>query len=194
MKKIPSALKWMAEKRARVDGQLQAVESTYDLICGHVQALEHEYTSALTLKVNLEARISTLKGELGSLDGTVRIFDPTIDPSMIGPVHAWRGKYGKRGALRAYVAEVLKERAPEYVSTPELAVLVMVEFGLQFDHWRDRHEWYRNSLRGAAAALEQKGLVERSENFLGVSGAADVRGWRWKQEGAKTLAGLRETL
>lgn len=42
VKKVPSALKWLAEKRARVGGHLQANKGTYELLCGHVEALEGE--------------------------------------------------------------------------------------------------------------------------------------------------------
>ncbi|MDI1270560.1 MAG: hypothetical protein PSV40_15840 [Polaromonas sp.] len=35
-------LKWLAEKRARVAGHLQANKGTYGLLCDHVDALDRE--------------------------------------------------------------------------------------------------------------------------------------------------------
>ncbi|MDQ3059248.1 MAG: hypothetical protein M3R45_06930 [Pseudomonadota bacterium] len=189
MKKVPSALKWLAEKRARVAGQLETSKSTHELICSHVMALAQELTSAESMRATSQAHIQKLTDALGALDQTVQIYDQNIVPEDIGVIHGWQGRYGKRGALREYLAEVLKSRAPEFVSTPELAFHAMNEFDLQFAHWAARKKWYTNSLRGALKVLEVDGHLERSPDLLRLSN--DARSWRWKQDKALTLAELR---
>lgn len=45
-------------------------------------------------------------------------------------MHTWKGRYGKRGAMRAALIAHLKERAPTVVTTFELALAVQTQFGL----------------------------------------------------------------
>lgn len=84
---------------------------------------------------------------------------------------------------------MLRQRAPEYVSSSELSLLAMTEFSLAFDHWKDRKQWHANSLRNALKALQHDGLAERQvEDHEGGAGA---QGWRAKVEEPVSLATLR---
>jgi hypothetical protein len=62
---------------------------------------------------------------------------------------AWKGRYGKRGALNKFVLETLKSYAPAFVPTTKLAELAMIEFSLVFENSAARRHWYDNSFRGA---------------------------------------------
>ena len=42
MKKVPSALKWLAETRARVAGQLESSRQVHELVSAQVAALEKQ--------------------------------------------------------------------------------------------------------------------------------------------------------
>ena len=71
-----SALKWMANERASVLGELELV------------------LKALTA---LRERESRLQGELHALDVSMRRFDPELDPTVIRPVVAWKERNGGQG-------------------------------------------------------------------------------------------------
>lgn len=189
VKKVPSALKWLAEKRARVAGHLQANKGTHELLCGHVDVLERELQAAVALKGKTAENVQKLTEALAALDSTVVIYDESIQPEDIGIINGWQGRYGKRGALREYLLEVLAQRSPDHVSSPELAFLAINEFGLVFAHPDDRKRWYQNSLKNALKDSEKLGKVERSPDLLNLGN--DARGWRLKQEKAATLSGLQ---
>jgi hypothetical protein len=191
MKKVPSALKWLAEKRARVAGQLRASQQVHELVSAQVAALEKELTGLRAIQTRAAEKVAQRTRELAALDGSVVIYDDTIDPQSIGIINGWTGRYGKRGALREFLFATLQSRAPEYVPTPELALLCMAEFSLVFEHWKLRYHWYHQSLRNALQGLEKHGRIERAPTtpFANVEGNA-VQGWRVKQEKQVTLAEL----
>lgn len=157
MKKVPSALKWLAEKRARIAGQLQASQQVLELVSAQVDSLEKELAAMKAVKEHCTAKVAQHTGELACLEGSVAIYDDTIDPKEIGTVNGWAGRYGKRGALREFLLKALEFRAPEYVSTSELALLAMAEFSLVFEHWKLRKQWYNYSLRNALVGWSSKG-------------------------------------
>lgn len=102
MKKIPSALKWLAEKRARVAGQLQASEATLAHIDHQVAALEKELAAIKAVRGLAAAKVAQFRSEVATLDSTVLIYDNKIDPSAIGIVKGWSGRYGKLGAFATF--------------------------------------------------------------------------------------------
>ena len=85
MKKTPSALKWLAEKRARVVGDLFHKEG---------------------LLAEVQAHVAKLSGELTSLDATIAIYDSAIQAHLIAPIHAWQDRHGRRGAFKDALLKV----------------------------------------------------------------------------------------
>lgn len=95
-KKTPSALKWLAETRARVSYELAESERVW------LAMLE---------------RTRKLREELAAVDRTLTIYDPSLCPADIQPVNGHRPEYGSRGGLTAAITHILKSQAPHYVST-----------------------------------------------------------------------------
>ena len=190
MKKIPSALKWLAEKRARVAGELAS--------CTHVKATLVADVDALRLKLGtteemIEAaarKSARLTEDLDALDKTMVIYDPTIKPGDIEPIHEWRGNYGKRGQLRQFLIETFQTRAPEFVSTTEIAMLVIMNFCMVFDSEESRRLWLSGSLRGALKVLVKQGFLERDPDCETNTGLP--MGWRWKEVVQPTLCQLAQ--
>lgn len=191
MKKTPSALKWLAEKRARIAGQLASTAQVVELIEGDVAILNQELATLQPLLARAELRRLRLTDELSAIDRTVTIYDENIDPKTIGMINAWQGSYGKRGALRNFLCDTLKSRATEFVQTSELASLVMLEFSLVFEHKDRRNAWYSGSFRGALKVLAAQGHIERSHSLVNTDNATGS--WRWKQGEAGTLGVLHLT-
>ena len=190
MKNTPSALKWLAEKRARIAGELQSAEQVSARLQEDVDALRQELETARRLLGASRLKRERLQKEVAALDQVVLIYDEGIRPELIAPINAWQGTYGKRGALRQFLVETLKSLSPAFVSTKELEILTISHFSLVFEHPSLRMDWYRGSLRGTIKVLANKGYIERIH--AKEDRTAEVGAWRWKQEGAKTLAGLRE--
>lgn len=143
MKPTPSALKWLAEKRARLAFDLQF---------------------NLNLIAELQAKASALQEDLAAIDRSIKLYDERVDPSTIEPVNGWRGNYGKRGALKEAVLEILVANAPNWVATDAIEAHVRAKFGLVFETPIVRKHWYNGSFRGALKALTAAGKLERLQD------------------------------
>ncbi len=166
MKPTPSALKWLAEKRARVAFDLQF---------------------NLTLLNELQTKVGTLQEDLAAIDRSIALYDERIDPATIEPVNGWRGTYGKRGALREAIMEFLANNGPNWASTNAIETHVRVKFGITFETPVVRKHWYNGSFRGSLKALAAAGKVERLADHD--ARPHEVGHWRIKQE-AHSLADL----
>ena len=130
MKNTPSALKWLAEKRARLAGELQSAEQMSDSLQADVAAIQQELATAERLLAACRLKRDRLQTEVASLDQVVQLYDKDIQPALIAPINAWQGTYGKRGALRQFLVETLKSLSPVFVSTKELEILTISHFSL----------------------------------------------------------------
>lgn len=123
------------------------------------------------------------------MDQVVRLYDAGIQPDKIEPIKAWKGNYGKRGALRQFLMETFRSRAPEYITSKELGILVVQQFSLTFSHESLYGDWFRGSLKGTIQVLTNQGYLER--RHAAEDRSQQFGAWRWKQEQTKTLAELR---
>ncbi|MDE2093603.1 MAG: hypothetical protein KGL99_05790 [Burkholderiales bacterium] len=168
MKPTPSALKWLAETRARV---------------------AHHLAESERVQVALRARTDKLREELAALDRTMTIYDPTIWPADVQPVNGHRPNYGQRGGLTAAIARILKAQAPHYVSTELLLVLLCAEFGLKFETPQELSRWRKNVVARRLRHMLGQGLVEREQDPS--AWTVEFGRWCWKQSAAvATLADL----
>lgn len=167
MKKIPSALKWMAEKRAR---------------------LAHELTQTSAIAAEVNERVERITADLAGLDRAIQVFDTSIDPRGIQPVAAWKGRYGKRGALRECICRHLKASGPEWLGTDNLETLVTFDLYLAFETPKERRKWLVNSFRRELKRLVEEGLAERRHDPDIEARTREMGAWRWKQEKTRTLA------
>lgn len=166
LKPTPSALKWMAERRARL---------------AHDVALQQKVIAKLTRDLEKNQR------DLAALDHTIQLYDPAIQPQDIEPVNGWQGNYGKRGALKAYIVDIIKSESPNWVSTDVIRAQVIAHFGLWFEHSTVEASWKKGSFRGTLKKLCSDGLIEREHE---AAYACHISGrWRWKTE-STTLAEL----
>lgn len=164
----PSALKWMAEKRARV---------------------AHDLEQTARLASEMARRAEGLRHDLAALDRTIRLYDANLDPACIETVAAWKGRYGTRGNLSATIQAVLQELAPAWVSTDNIEMLVCAGLGLSFETASERKRWYENTLTSRLRKLAAQGLVERFHDPSVAT--AEVGRWRWSHAaGPSTLRDL----
>jgi hypothetical protein len=103
-----SALKWMANERAAVLGELT-------LVCTAVDALQE--------------RKSRLQAQLDALDTSMRRFDPELDPSTIRAVAAWKERNGGRGTMQGYFLAALEQAGELGLTAPMLLDMWAAELG-----------------------------------------------------------------
>jgi hypothetical protein len=137
----------------------------------------------------LALRHRTLQEQLSALDTALKIYDPSLEPSVIEPVNGWKAKFGRRGALKNATLRVLQEAAPEWVATNNLAMVLIAEFGLHFPLYRLYRAWVHGTLVKSLNRLCAEGVVERRQDTV-VFGNEEAY-WRMKAATAPgTLADL----
>lgn len=154
MRKTPSYLKGLAETRARAARDVQCYQQLVD---------------------ELQIRLAQAQAELAACDTLIRKFDNRLDPGLIEPVSHWKGRYGKRGALREAILKVLQEHAPDEVTTTVIGMAVQAEFRLVFHLPVEREAWIANSVRNCLKKLVKEGLAEACHDQ---SNTGFVGSWR----------------
>lgn len=167
MRKTPSYLKGLAETRARVAADVQRYQQLHNEIG---QTLEKA------------------KAELVACDTLIRKFDERLNPELIEPIKAWKGRYGKRGARKEAILEMLQAKAPDFVTTTEIVWALQVRFRLDFFDWREKDNWARNSVGNLLRELVKQGLVQRLHDPTANTGESGR--WRWVNAGCEALADL----
>ena len=185
MKKTPSALKWLAEKRARMAGELQCAEQVSLQLSEDLADLGQRIAALKPLLSAANSRVARLRHEVAALDQVVVLYDSGINPTDIAPINAWAGNYGKRGALTIFLKKIIQERAPAYVRTNELEIATITHFSLVFEHKTIRKHWYDGSFRSRLKSLAERGFIERGPDNC--PGSHAMGSWRWKQEVAPML-------
>jgi hypothetical protein len=144
-KKVPSYLKGLVETHARALGDVERLAR----LAGEIQA-------ALD-RARLEAEASAR---------LIERFDSELASSVPGiqPKHAWRQRYGERGAMREFILELLRRAHPLDVPTGEIAVAVMARFRMDFPLSSARHAWVKNSLCRALKAMAADGRIGRTHD------------------------------
>lgn len=168
MKKTPSALKWLAETRAR---------------------LAHDLADSERIQAVVVTRTAKLRDDLAALDRTLTIYDPAIRPENVEGVQAHRAAYGKRGNLIGAIERLLKAQAPNYVSTEMLVLLLSAEFNLRFETRQEMVRWQKNVVGRALRKLVNRGDVEREQDPSVFT--SELGRWRWTSSTVvETLAAL----
>lgn len=154
MRKTPAYLKGLAETRARAAADVLRYQQIID-----------EVTVSLT-----EAQ-----AEVDACDTLIRKFDDRLDPTQIEPVAHWKGRYGKRGALREAVAALICDRAPEPITTVEIGWQIQRKFDISFCHRKERSEWMANSIGNCLKTLVAAGIIERCADLRKPGGTGSWR-------------------
>jgi hypothetical protein len=169
MRKTPSYLKGLAETRARAAGDVERYQ----------QILEE-----------VSSKLAQAKAEVAACDRLICKFDTRLNPELIEPIRAWKGRYGKRGQLSASIAQLLEQSAPEELTTTEVIWELQMQFQLDFSTADEKQRWRKNSLTPALKDLVSKGLVDRLHEPVDCFNG-EVGRWRWKSGGDLSLDHLR---
>ena len=132
MQKVPSYLKGLAETRARVEAERSRLER---------------------LHAEIGQRLAEATAECDACDRLIKKYDGRLDPTMIAPIRARQGRYGKRGALKQAILEVVSMNFPSEVSTSEIAWAIQLRFDIGFETPDERAHWLHHSVSGALRIL-----------------------------------------
>jgi hypothetical protein len=137
VKKLPSYLKGLVERRARSAGDIERLEQ---------------------LRVLLDEEIANARKLLDSADTLIRDFSPLLDPSQIQPVKPRKGRHGK---LKPALLATLREVSPGTLPTNEIAFLVAEKLQIQFHSTADFRSWARRAVHRELSRYWEAGVVER---------------------------------
>lgn len=132
--------------------------------------------------------LAQLTKKLAVIDADIIEFSPTTNPKSIAPIDAWKGKYGKRGALSQFVLGVFESRYPRYLMSSDVVDSVIAKFSIVFATEKDEQYFRRRGIRGTIQSLTATGKLERGEDVI-LKGQKCGQ-WRWKTETQPTLASL----
>ena len=170
MDKIPSALKWMMTRRARVLGEIKKAEKRFDtrealLIkeLQQVQAREAKLRSRLQRVQDLRLRhLSHLNLDIRGIDNALGQHPILIDTELIQPLrgqdNAWLLPHG---AMSRYILRALREANGEILCTQEIALFVAAEGRLTIDPEDFRS--FKIAIRRRLRALNAAGMLKRVE-------------------------------
>lgn len=132
--------------------------------------------------------LSRITKNLAEVDTAITKLSPSVNPEAIAPIHAWKGTYGKRGALKDFVLQEFKRCSPACLQTSDVASLAIKKFSLVFATNEDLSNFRRKRVGGAIQSLTRLGKLERGDDVIRQSQFCGT--WRWKKNIQPTLASL----
>ena len=167
MNNTPTALRWLANKRARVAHDLSQLEVVSK------QVLD---------------RLADLRLDLQGLDRVIRVYDPALNPEQIENVRPHR-RVGGRGMLKATMIHVLRKHSPEWLATDVIEIMVVSHLQLAFETAALRKRWHDDVFGAQLRKLVAERLVERLQDPTVPT--SEMGRWRWREDSIPTLADLR---
>jgi hypothetical protein len=160
--RTPPELKWLLVERATLAGDLVSLKTRQSF---------------------LEAEIDQVQSTLQALDTTIRLTEARARPDAAGVVRRHQPKYGRRGALKAFVVEALQGE-PAGLTTRDVALAAAAHFGLPFVSEADFLIYLNNTVRAQLNKLVEEGMVSTAR-----AGGPGTMRWTWKR-GLPTFAEL----
>jgi hypothetical protein len=173
--RTPPDLKWLLNERAALAGVVEKAELTLAGLRAKQGRLEHQLTKVQFLMERAQCAQSRAQASVEALDATMGLVSARLEPTSAGVVDAWAGKYGKRGALGAFVEQALRAAAPEPLTTTVLMNLAARQFGIAFPLAKDRRN-FNKSVSSSLRGLHQRGLIDPLHD----RGRGSHGLWRWK--------------
>lgn len=183
--RTPSALKWLLNERAALAGKAEKTRRRIGRLEEMVAARESTLAGAKATLAEAQRGHQETLSTLQALDITLELAHKNVRPDAAGIVCAWAGKYGKRGALKAFIARALREAAPRALTTSSIGAAATQHFGLQLET-PDEKRAFRDTVRGSLRQLRDVDCKVESLHERRSGSPSAI--WRWKS--ALTLADL----
>lgn len=149
MPRLPSSLKWLIDRRARLAGEIERAEAS------------------LAKCQRLADDLSSLKTLLESVDQTLSLHDIAIDINQIPPIRSSSVRVSlPHGALTRTILTCLKVNDGIPVSTDEVAAFVAVK-NIDLKSDPSSMEELRQSVRYRLKGMCRLGMIERLHKVRG---------------------------
>lgn len=177
--RTPSDLKWLLNQRAAYLGALPRVEAKALPLQQKLAWLEAEIAKVKTRLAKVQESAQRIQRDIDALDVVLDVMHSQVNKDAVGPVNAWAGRYGERGALKEFIASFVRSAAPHSVKTVAIVDAVVWRFNLVIETQKER-EVLRHSVRRTLRRLrDEDGAVESLHARR--LGAPDGL-WRWKAQ------------
>ena len=140
--RTPSALLWLLNERDALRGELERSTRT-------IADLEVQLAKTREAVVRTEAALSHFRSASQATEAKLRAMEvvlartyPEVNQHATAPVHAWAGKYGKRGGLRRFLATTLENVPGLEMPTASLVEMAKSHFDLTLETLRERQNFY----------------------------------------------------
>lgn len=161
--RTPPDLKWLLNERAALAGEVDKAAVRLAGVNEKTLQAEQRQTHLQGLSFEVHRYLTDKMASLAALDATIQIAYSEVNPSAAGVVHAWAGRYGRRGALKAFVIQSLEQVAPAPLTTTLLLCQVIRNFGLITEAGNERRR-LRTTVTHYLRGLVRQGQVEAIHN------------------------------
>lgn len=161
--KIPSSLKWLINRHARLLSEISRVENELrENRKSHRQLLIDNKKSETVSASNLEARttyLQQLKSDLKIIDGALLLHDIPINPEIIAPLKTQKSpRLLQFGEMTRLILSCLKSASGECRTTSEIFAFVITHCRRRLTH--DEQKFLRFRLGKRISALHSKGWIK----------------------------------
>ncbi len=154
--RTPPEIKWLLVERATLLGDIAQLERR---------------------RASIDVELDALRQRADALAVSLRILEPLVRPDAAGVVSRHHPAYGKRGALKEFVLDVIRE-CDTGLSSREIGLVAAAHFGIEFGLKSELCSYLDNSVRPALKDLRRAGTVE---SIPQAGGGPDML-WRWKRQ------------
>lgn len=168
MIKIPSALKWLLDRRARLLGEIKKVNKRFDVREALLQNEQITLEKRLELVKNRLARVQNLRvhvpaqlqSKLKAIDEAIFQHNAMVDVDLVTPRTSQdNGWYLPHGAMSRYILRALREAKGQVLTTDEIAIFVAMEGGLKLIP--DQYSPFKIAVRRRMRGMIRAGLIQR---------------------------------
>ena len=168
MVKIPSALKWMLTRRARLMGERERLAAQLPQL---VSAIGKETAQAerrldsckrrlAMAELHGPGRLQALNAEIATMDAAIAIYGIDIDPDRLSPIRSqYRGRSMDYGQMTRLILRALKECDGAELTTTEIALILSVESGVALAD--NEFQGFRLRVRSRMRKLAAVGAIRR---------------------------------
>ncbi len=156
-----SALKWLANERAALAGELQRLDTRLAQLRALRDSARQDLDAVELRLRTVESRRESRQASVAALDASMKRLDPTLKPESIRAVNA-QGRYGKRGTLKGAVLELLANGGKAGIRAVVLQGMLHERFGLSFDSKEEAYRWWHDGPGSTLRRLRRNGVVTSS--------------------------------
>lgn len=178
-------IKWLLNELAALRGRAHRQTERARTMQVKAEALEQRALRFREGQAKAMREVQVATAAIASLESVLGQMAQQVNPEAAGVVHPWEGKYGKRGALVAFLRAQLKA-APAPLAISELVVAVAEHFSIDISAACLRRELHKSLKRRVLTLFHDEGVLERV--VVERPGRPIIR-WKWK--GEPTLDMLR---